>query len=180
MTSHRRSRALGSALVATLAAALLMDPGVAEAAKKKHPATVAARARATSPRGGPRGGKKTTPTTPTTPAPPAHETTARSAVLPTPKVDVGDRARSTDAEGLTAAPSSEAATAGGEPAATPAGTRTAKTKVYTFGAMDVEGKLKTPQLLYFLNRVRLELDMSAPDQRSFMKELSRTADDPNL
>ena len=35
------------------------------------------------------------------------------------------------------------------------------------------GKLKTPQLLYFLNRVKLELDMSAPDKRSFMKELRK-------
>ncbi len=59
-------------------------------------------------------------------------------------------------------------------------TKAAKTKVYTFGAMDVEGKLKTPQLLYFLNRVKLELEMSAPDHRSFMKELAKTADDPNL
>jgi hypothetical protein len=55
-----------------------------------------------------------------------------------------------------------------------------KSKTYTFGAMDVEGKLKTPQLLYFLNRVRLELDMSAPDKRSFMKELQQSADDKNL
>jgi hypothetical protein len=55
-----------------------------------------------------------------------------------------------------------------------------KTKTYTFGAMDVEGKLKTPQLLYFLNRVKLELDMSAPDKRSFMKELAKSADDKNL
>lgn len=59
-------------------------------------------------------------------------------------------------------------------------TKAAKTKVYTFGAMDVEGKLKTPQLLYFLNRVKLELEMSAPDHRSFMKELQKTADDPAL
>ena len=51
---------------------------------------------------------------------------------------------------------------------------------YSFGAMDVEGKLKTPQLLYFLNRVKLELDMSAPDKRSFMKELQQSADDKNL
>jgi len=58
--------------------------------------------------------------------------------------------------------------------------KSAKTKVYTFGAMDVEGKLKTPQLLYFLNRVKLELEMSAPDHRSFMKELQKTADDPAL
>jgi hypothetical protein len=55
-----------------------------------------------------------------------------------------------------------------------------KTKTYNFGAMDVEGKLKTPQLLYFLNRVKLELDMSAPDKRSFMKELERSADDKSL
>ncbi len=55
-----------------------------------------------------------------------------------------------------------------------------KTKTYTFGAMDVEGKLKTPQLLYFLNRVKLELDMSAPDKRSFMKELGQSADDKSL
>jgi hypothetical protein len=58
--------------------------------------------------------------------------------------------------------------------------KTIKTKSYTFGAMDVEGKLKTPQLLYFLNRVKLELDMSAPDKRSFMKELARSSEDKNL
>ena len=34
--------------------------------------------------------------------------------------------------------------------------------------------------LYFLNRVKLELDMSAPDKRSFMKELQQSADDKNL
>jgi hypothetical protein len=61
-----------------------------------------------------------------------------------------------------------------------AGGKTLKTKTYTFGAMDVEGKLKTPQLLYFLNRVKLELDMSAPDKRSFMKELNQSADDKSL
>jgi|GEM_PF-2030476 len=64
--------------------------------------------------------------------------------------------------------------------ATTKSTRTAKTNVYSFGAMDVEGKLKTPQLLYFLNRIKLELDMSAPDHRSFMKELEQTAEDPSL
>ena len=62
---------------------------------------------------------------------------------------------------------------------TPSGTRV-KSKAYSFGAMDVEGKLKTPQLLYFLNRVKLELDMSAPDKRSFMKELGQSADDKSL
>ena len=74
----------------------------------------------------------------------------------------------------------EAAGAGGGEVATTTGGKPAKTKVYTFGAMDVEGKLKTPQLLYFLNRVKLELEMSAPDRRSFMKELEKSADDSNL
>ena len=70
---------------------------------------------------------------------------------------------------------------GSDPSDAPAaGTKPSKTKVYTFGAMDVEGKLKTPQLLYFLNRVKLELEMSAPDHRSFMKELEKTAEDSNL
>jgi hypothetical protein len=69
------------------------------------------------------------------------------------------------------------AAADGPPAS---GGKTLKTKTYNFGAMDVEGKLKTPQLLYFLNRVKLELDMSAPDKRSFMKELEKSADDKNL
>jgi hypothetical protein len=66
------------------------------------------------------------------------------------------------------------------PAASAAPAGKIKTKTYSFGAMDVEGKLKTPQLLYFLNRVKLELDMSAPDKRSFMKELQQSADDKNL
>ena len=66
------------------------------------------------------------------------------------------------------------------PAAPSTGGKKVVSKTYTFGAMDVEGKLKTPQLLYFLNRVKLELDMSAPDKRSFMKELQQSADDKNL
>ena len=80
--------------------------------------------------------------------------------------------------------SGEGGEAGGDeakpPAEAKAGGKTMKTKTYTFGAMDVEGKLNTPQLLYFLNRVKLELDMSAPDKRSFMKELNQSADDKSL
>ena len=75
----------------------------------------------------------------------------------------------------------DSSSGGDAPAATPAaGGKKVTSKTYTFGAMDVEGKLKTPQLLYFLNRVKLELDMSAPDKRSFMKELQQSADDKDL
>jgi hypothetical protein len=92
----------------------------------------------------------------------------RSARAEKPQAERADK--SDDAGGETTTPS---------PGKTADG-KTIKTKTYTFGAMDVEGKLKTPQLLYFLNRVKLELDMSAPDKRSFMKELVKSADDKSL
>lgn len=99
----------------------------------------------------------------------AHE----RAVAPAPPPDV-DTSSPSEGSGETAADDAKPA------AETKAGGKTLKTKTYTFGAMDVEGKLKTPQLLYFLNRVKLELDMSAPDKRSFMKELAQSADDKSL
>jgi hypothetical protein len=101
------------------------------------------------------------------PAPSAPTTTVaeRSAKADKPV------ARASDEEGGSATTTTAGKTADG---------KVIKTKTYTFGAMDVEGKLKTPQLLYFLNRVKLELDMSAPDKRSFMKELVKSADDKNL
>jgi hypothetical protein len=55
-----------------------------------------------------------------------------------------------------------------------------KARVYTFGALDVEGKLKTPQLLYFLNRVKLELDTTSPPKRSFIPELEKSSDAKGL
>ena len=58
--------------------------------------------------------------------------------------------------------------------------KTPKVKVYQFTGLDVEGKLKTPQLLYFLNRIKAEFDTSTPDKRSFMPELEGSADDKSL
>jgi hypothetical protein len=58
--------------------------------------------------------------------------------------------------------------------------RPGKPRVYTFGGLDLEGKLKTPQLLYFRSRMRQELDTSSPPRRSFLKELEETADAKGL
>jgi hypothetical protein len=55
-----------------------------------------------------------------------------------------------------------------------------RAKVYSFSGLDVEGKLKTPQLLFFLNRVKLELDTTGREKRSFLKELEKTSDDKGL
>ena len=52
-----------------------------------------------------------------------------------------------------------------------------KTKSYTFGGLDIDGKLKTPQLLYFLNRMKSEFDSTTPDKRSFIPELKRSTDE---
>ena len=50
-------------------------------------------------------------------------------------------------------------------------------KTYTFGGLDIDGKLKTPPLLYFLNRMKSEFDTTTPDKRSFIPELKRTTDE---
>jgi hypothetical protein len=52
-----------------------------------------------------------------------------------------------------------------------------KEKTYTFGGLDIDGKLKTPQLLYFLNRMKSEFDTTTPDKRSFIPELKRSTEE---
>jgi hypothetical protein len=113
--------------------------------------------------------------------PAAHSPAAKRAPAPattkerTPSAASSESSASSDGDGDDSSSGSNETTV----STTPSGGKV-KSKTYTFGAMDVEGKLKTPQLLYFLNRVKLELDMSAPDKRSFMKELQQSADDKNL
>ena len=52
-----------------------------------------------------------------------------------------------------------------------------KSKNYSFTGLDIDGKLKTPQLLYFLNRMKSEFDTTTPTKRSFMPELKRSTDE---
>jgi hypothetical protein len=53
-------------------------------------------------------------------------------------------------------------------------------KTYTFSAIEVEGRLKSPQIIYFLRRVRAEFEAGALGHRSFMPELSDTRRSPAL
>jgi hypothetical protein len=95
---------------------------------------------------------------------------ARSAPVPETRPEP-KRAEST-AEAVTAAePQAESQ---------PASARAPRAKVYNFSGLDVEGKLKTPQLLYFLNRVKMELDTTGREKRSFLKELEQSSDDKGL
>ncbi len=52
-----------------------------------------------------------------------------------------------------------------------------KSKNYSFTGLDLDGKLKTPQLLYFLNRMKSEFDTTTPSNRSFLPELNRSTDE---
>jgi hypothetical protein len=143
---------------ACVAALLLLAPAIALAGKpaaKHKPAAHAAAARRAQ-----------------APAPPAATAGAKERTPSAASTEsTGGGGGSDDADDSSSDKPAPAAITGG---------KRVTSKTYTFGAMDVEGKLKTPQLLYFLNRVKLELDMSAPDKRSFMKELQQSADDKNL
>jgi hypothetical protein len=82
-----------------------------------------------------------------------------------------------------AAPPPASTTTASEPTGNGSGSgaaRAGKPRVYTFGGLDLEGKLRTPQLLYFRGRMRQELDASSLQRRSFLKELEKTADDQGL
>ena len=50
-------------------------------------------------------------------------------------------------------------------------------KVMEFRGLDIEGQLKTPQMLYFLNRMRAEFGRPRLPHRSFMPELSRSSEE---
>jgi len=49
-----------------------------------------------------------------------------------------------------------------------------------FGELEIEGRLKSPQLVYFLRRVRAEFAAGDLGHRSFMGELSETRKDPSF
>lgn len=50
-----------------------------------------------------------------------------------------------------------------------------KVKVFRFSGLDLAGRLKSPQLLYFLNRMRAEFDRPRLPHRTFIPELQRSA-----
>jgi hypothetical protein len=104
------------------------------------------------------------------------------------KGKAGDKAKPAEAETETAPEAAEAAAASSkEEGVKAAGTSAAKptddasvkvkedkegVKTYKFETVEVEGRLKSPQVIYFLRRVRAEFDAGALGHRSFLGELS--------
>jgi len=48
------------------------------------------------------------------------------------------------------------------------------THVFKFSELDIEGRLKSPQLVYFLRRVRAEFAAEDLGHRTFLREMSET------
>lgn len=55
-----------------------------------------------------------------------------------------------------------------------------KVKVFRFTGLDISGRLKSPQLLYFLNRLRAEFERPRLPHRSFVPELVRSTKNESM
>jgi hypothetical protein len=76
------------------------------------------------------------------------------------------------------------------PAATPAAStlpkgdktdkKDAKVKNFDFNALDLNGRMRTPQLLYFLERANEELERASLEKRSFIPHMVRSVEEEQL
>jgi hypothetical protein len=66
------------------------------------------------------------------------------------------------------------------PAPRPAAGGDGKTKVFDFTGLDISGRLRAPQLLYFLERANEELERASLERRSFIPEMMRTLEEDQL
>jgi hypothetical protein len=73
------------------------------------------------------------------------------------------------------------------PAATPAASTLPKgdkpdkkVKNFDFNALDLNGRMRTPQLLYFLERANEELERASLEKRSFIPHMVRSVEEEQL
>jgi hypothetical protein len=110
---------------------------------------------------------------------PARPGAAASAKKPAPKNDDGD-AEARLAARESAEPVSAPRDAGKGGAVVDQKTIDGGGRVFRFGEVEVEGRLKSPQIVYFLRRVRAEFAASDLGHRSFMRELGETKNEPSF
>jgi hypothetical protein len=60
------------------------------------------------------------------------------------------------------------------------GDKKEKVKNFDFNALDLAGRMRTPQLLYFLERANEELERASLEKRSFIPHLVRSVEEEQL
>jgi hypothetical protein len=55
-----------------------------------------------------------------------------------------------------------------------------KEKTFDFNALDLNGRMRTPQLLYFLERANEELERASLEKRSFIPHMVRSVEEEQL
>jgi hypothetical protein len=60
------------------------------------------------------------------------------------------------------------------------GEKKEKVKNFDFNALDLNGRMRTPQLLYFLERANEELERASLEKRSFIPHLVRSVEEEQL
>jgi hypothetical protein len=91
--------------------------------------------------------------------------------------DKGDKA--TSAAPADAKPAGDAKT-DAKAAADAKAAKNAKPKTYDFTALDLNGRMRSPQLLYFLERANEELERASLEKRSFIPHMVRSLEEEQL
>jgi hypothetical protein len=150
---------LGRSSIVVLAAVLLSGVGVAHAAPPKPKAKAAA----TKPKPAPVKPKKGKEKD-------AEKAAEQEGDKPDEPSAAEDAKNATKEEGVKAAGTAGKQDAGVKVKEDKADKEGVKT--YKFETVEVEGRLKSPQVIYFLRRVRAEFEAGALGHRSFLGELS--------
>ena len=66
------------------------------------------------------------------------------------------------------------------PIAKESGSKKEKVKNFDFNALDLNGRMRTPQLLYFLERANEELERASLEKRSFIPHIVRSVEEEKL
>ena len=66
------------------------------------------------------------------------------------------------------------------PAAKESSNKKEKVKNFDFNALDLNGRMRTPQLLYFLERANEELERASLEKRSFIPHMVRSVEEEKL